>query len=239
MIRAFFLVTTILIIMLSSTVCLGTITYGGSIRGASFSSSTNSLTFSSTVVAGSQRLGLVLVGNGNVTTGMAITWNGVSMTEIPGAYMTANSEEVHIFYLIAPALGSTTIAVSTTTNWNLLFCTALLLNGVNQTAPIDTAHAVTGAASVNFSTTGTTNRLNEYVVDSIVQNAGAATLAATAPAVRDQNGNNGNFAWGSSHQSVSAISSPTVAWSSGNTATWIEGNVSIIPAQIPHRSRLQ
>jgi len=113
----------------------------------------------------------------------AITYNGVAMTAVPSSTATAGSstlDRTQLFYLLNPAAGAHTVAVTFGGAVNGVSAGSVSLSGVAQSAPtaaaINTATSGTAiSASVAVSTAGS------WLVDVANSGAGSATLTP-APA---------------------------------------------------------
>ena len=206
------------------------IAYGAQTRGDS--TSTSSLSFSSPSVSGSNTLGVAIVGiNDASVTATGITWNGSAMTEVAGAFNDLSGAfRLQIFYIIAPAAGSTTVAVTGSGTWAGIYVDAAYYTGVHQTTPVDTSGMGQGASSTSYSPTATTNNANEYVLAQAVLLNPCSIPAAAGPAVSSSSGCNGNYSWRSVYMPVASASTPTFSWTVGSANDWFWNWVSIKPA---------
>lgn len=108
---------------------------------------------SHTVANESSRLLLVVVGSIVGTAGSAVTYAGVSMTQVasiavdPGIFMK-------VYSLVAPATGSNTVAV--TTGGNKVYVIANSFYGVNQTTPLGDFETRNDSGAINGTTTSLT-----------------------------------------------------------------------------------
>lgn len=211
----------------------GGIAFGASTRLASFAT-TNSLSGSSPNVSGSNLLAVAKVATENVTGYVSgVTWNGVSMTEDTSAraIQTASGDlRLQIFYLVAPATGVTTVAVSSASNWSNAFVSCEYYTGVNQSTPIDTqATLVPGSSSTSIAPTLTTTGANEYVLDHVWQAGNGITLTIASPAVATQSGGNTFQSWKASYQSQATAGVTTFNWSSTVSGPWAWSAIAIKP----------
>ncbi len=206
------------------------LTPGTNTRGASFAT-TNTLTWTSPTVSGSNTLGVVQIGYKGTPTVTGITWNGVAMTNVSGAAILGATTGVAIFYILNPAAGATNVVISASSNWTCMFGSAMFWTGANRTTfVIDAVTTNTGASSANFSGSITTHYGNEYIVDSVCQDTASGVPTVDSPGTRIQAGNNGSFDWGSGYNgSFSTTGSKSIAWTSTLADTWIQGIVSIRP----------
>lgn len=98
------------------------------------------MTFSHTINSGSNRILIVAVAAGgtgaNVVTGA--TFNSVSMTQVPDAVaasLAGTFDDVKMYYLINPPVGTYNVVVSKDTTPGFLWAAASSYNGVNQSTP--------------------------------------------------------------------------------------------------------
>lgn len=133
--------------------------------------------------SGTERL--LLVGtkgrSGTATrTASAVTYNSVAMTEVPNSanineYATGLYHAIKWWYLIAPATGSNTVAVTWSGSMTSSVVTAVTLTGAHQTAPIGNAAVAdldlssSTTPSVNVATTAN----NAYIVAGAMMRRGS------------------------------------------------------------------
>lgn len=132
-----------------------------------------------TIPAGSSQILLVTkAGAGNhFNAETAFTWNGVSMTRLPGTNPVGGvsvSSGGNAFYLVNPAQGNFTIAITTPDQQNLALYEAFVFSGVDTAAPIAASLAEGNTSIVNW-TSGATVVTGNVAVLSV-----AGTMTAMA-----------------------------------------------------------
>lgn len=208
----------------------GGIAFGASTRGDESSGAATSLTFDSPSVSGSNTLAVVILTTRGAQPVSGVTWNSVSMTENVASYNNNGGTQQHVFYLVAPAAGVTSVVISASAAWGGIFADASYYTGVNQSTPVDTGGAGTGASSTTYAPTATTNNANEYVIAQASLPNACSIPAADSPAVSSQSGCDGTFSWRSAYMSVASASTPTFSWTVGTANTWSWNWISIRPA---------
>lgn len=126
--------------------------YGAGTSGAGASS--NSITYSSPSVSGSNTIGVVMMFSQTDTTNFASTWNGAACTSLGGT--TNGSERVEAFYKIAPTAGVNNIVSTRTGSSNDFRSFAAYYTGAKQSAQPDvsltigptTSGTCTGTATI-------------------------------------------------------------------------------------------
>lgn len=129
----------------------------------------SSASFAHDAGSGSNRVMLVttktLTASGSISVS-SITYNGVALTFIQGhsrEYTTNRYLRIENWYLIAPATGSNTLAVTYSGNARADEITVTTLNGGHQTTPVGVVNAADGD-STNPSVTLTTGTNNSWVM---------------------------------------------------------------------------
>jgi hypothetical protein len=155
---------------------------------------TNTLSTSYTVGSGSNRLlavGLIGDSFGGSDDITSVTYNGVSMT-LAAKHTTGGERNTYLYYLLNPASGSNTVAI-TSTNTHYLLAGAADYDGVRQSGQPD-ATAESNDSGVNDSyassiTTVANNSwaicLNESFGNSAVAAGAGATLRTQGAAFKD------------------------------------------------------
>ena len=132
-----------------------------------------------TIPAGSNQILLVTkAGAGNhFNAETAFTWNGVSMTRLPGTNPVGGvsvSTGGNAFYLVNPAQGNFTLAITTPDQQNLALYEAFVFSGVDTASPIAASLAEGNTSVVNW-TSGATVAAGNVAVLSV-----AGTMTAMA-----------------------------------------------------------
>jgi hypothetical protein len=186
---------------------------------------TNSLSASYTVGSGTNRLlvvglaGDVVAGHDDIT---SVTYNGVAMTLVRklGAGGGYTDRFIYLYYLLNPASGSHTVAISCTNNHYLLAVVADY-TGVQQSAQPDaTASNVGGTSSASLTTAITVVAANSWPVLLAYGYSNGSAITAGAGDVRRTFGvafgepalfdSNGPVASGSYSMTVNPASTPTL-----------------------------
>lgn len=174
---------------------------------------------------------ILIVGVAIVDTGAhtvsGVTYNGVALTQKVRT-AGANSNATEIWYLVAPATGANTIAVTLTgAPVQNSMAGAISLTGANQAAPEASNGASGGAPNPTMSITTVAD--NAWVVDAVSDN-NAVTLLAGSGQTRFWliNGNNRTGA-GSYEGPKTPAGAVTMDYTAGGSA-WTMSAVSIAPA---------
>src|SRR5437870_1100407 len=176
--------------------------------------------------SGTNRVLVVGVSWANITTRTvtSVTYAGQTMTSA-GAAVNAGNAGAEIFYLVAPATGSNTVAVTLSGSANSLVGGAVTLTGVNQTTPLGIFASATGS-SITPSVTVTSNT-GETVVDTVSLTSSGAMTVSGGQTQQWQAGTSGRGA-GSTKPGASSV---TMSWNSANLA-WAIGAVGVKPAAV-------
>lgn len=182
--------------------------------------------------SGSNRLLVVSVSMGNspdtsITT--SVTYNGVSMTSLtaPVHGNSGTAGYVQLFYLVAPATGTNTVAVTVSTSVDAITGGSVSFTGVNQSTPLNGTTTNTGTGT-SASVSVTTNT-NDMIVDGICCGNGFNT--GSTQTNRWLRFNDSNTSAGSGAQSTATGSGSVTMGYSINTDDWgiIGTNVSAAP----------
>ena len=184
----------------------------------------NSLSFAHTC-SGSDRILLVAVFGDLVTNAYditSVTYNGSALTEI-AREATPSDRWVGLYYIVAPATGSNTVAVTVTGGVVAAACSSF--TGVHQSSPIDSSSTSTATLAAGLTDFTTVVASSCWLVMGGKNNTGA-TSAGTGTTLRQGPANgiylvdsNGTVATGSRFQEVA-----------GSTANWSDVLISIAPA---------
>ena len=129
-----------------------------------------SANFSQTVTAGSNQVLLVTMatGHGGVSA-TSVTYGGVALTKLGGIRQTYDASYTEMWYLVNPNVGSATVSISLNTSATL-YARAMVLTGVDQSTPFNTACTATGAST---SITCSANTSGAGVVVSLLRSSAA------------------------------------------------------------------
>ena len=192
----------------------------------------NTLTFSHTVGARNNRLlvvGTVSLGSsGNYAQG--VTYNGVSMSEITAARANIASTSpgsvylsATMWYLVAPATGSNNVVV-THTGSPRVRATAVSLQGVNQSTPVENGASATGTSTTP--SVDVTTQDDDWVVDMMSYGAtGGATAGASQT---EQTEINGGLHSAASSTEEATGTSTTMSWTI-TSDEWTASAVAVNP----------
>lgn len=181
--------------------------------------------------SGEQRLLLIGIQTRNTTpvTATSVTYNGVALTKISRKAYTAGDITCELWYLVAPATGANTAAVTFDTVPTRASAGSISLTGVDQTSPIDAWNETEGDNN-NPSVSVVTTVADAWLVDSVSSRV-ATAHSPTSPALERYDVTAGTSHRGSGRTSgpVASPGSTTIATSSGS-GEW----VSIAAALKPH-----
>lgn len=166
-----------------------------------------------------------LVMNHGVATGMAMTWNGVSMTQI-GTELNQGNYQINMFGLVAPDTGNQTLSVSWTGIASLdITMGAVSLYNVNQSTPTQNSGSDTGTGT-SASSTVTSAADNMAVAGNFNDNASSMSVSAGTEAWQefDLNGNSGQA------YRASTTSSTVITWTLGSSVAWTNFKVDVVKA---------
>jgi Peptidase family C25 len=198
----------------------------------------NSLTFSHTVGADTNRLLIVGVSIQNPDAGdtvASVTYGGTNLTNV-GARSRGTFARTEIWSLVAPATGTYDVVVTLSgTNTASFVAGAISFTGVNQTSPLGSFFSAGGR-----STTPSVNVRNvnegEVVIDTVARND--ADPAISAASGQTQHWNRATSSGGTADVIGASSTEPspagggtvTMSWSSTSTRRWAIGAVAIKPA---------
>lgn len=134
-----------------------------------------SITQSITIAAGSNRALAVRVSCEEAgTTISGVTYNAVALTGLTAA-ASATWSKSQIWYMVAPAVGTFDVVVSTSSGSRVMGCTIEILEGVDQTTPVgavsNDANATALDAAVSATVAGVA--IDGYIVDQLTVDGGA------------------------------------------------------------------
>jgi len=194
------------------------------------SGKTSSLSWSHTVGAGSDRLLLVATshrdGNKQVT---AISYGGASLTRLGAQNGPGNGNRVELWYLIAPAPGTTNVVVTLSDGRNVAAGAASYF-GVNQNSPL--GDFVSAANKTQEATITVSSQTGALVMDIVAANgdANSLTVGAGQTTLWDiGTGTAGGDIRGSASNAPGAAR-VGLSWTLGKEKPWAIGAVSLNPA---------
>lgn len=120
----------------------------------------------------------VAIGNSTITaqSTTAVTYGGVAMTEIQSRQQLGNAQ-VKLWYLIAPATGSNSVAITGGTS--SMRASAVSFTGVAQTSPIGASNVgsanMTSTGPVKLNVAVTTTQANSWLVGAFTGEGSQAT----------------------------------------------------------------
>lgn len=170
-----------------------------------------SSSFSHTTGTKTSRLIVVTVSTETTSQPTGITYNSVSL--ILSQAEVAGSRSVSIWYLVAPATGSNTVAI--TGGSNVLTAHAITFYNVDQSTPVEADSGTTGSSSTpSLSVTTAGGRLN---VDSVVADGNVtATVGADQTELANTiNGDRHATSYENGHEAT-----VTMSWTLSGSASW-------------------
>ena len=191
---------------------------------------TASLTFSHAVTAGPNRALVVVTahrdGNLNVT---AITYGGVALTQAIQQNGNANNNEVNIWYLLNPTVGSANVVVTLSGSARVA-AGAINLTGVHQTTPVGTAAGAAATSAAPSVTVG--GAVNELVIGAVSANGDAVSVASAGGQSSIVNTGSGTAVGDIrlAAASKAGAASVTVSWTLGASKAWGAAAVPFKPA---------
>jgi hypothetical protein len=190
---------------------------------------TSTLTFAHTCSGTNRILFVDVACNDSTNTCTGVTYNGVSMTQVPGSSILVVSTRHYLFYLINPAAGANNV-VATMSN-STLWKTAVSASytGVSQTGFPDASGTGSQASSPSFTESLTTVADNSWLVwafGNAQGTAGSNTTVRNQDALQFGNG----FADTNGAQTPPGSKSMNVT---GSSSTWGGIMISIAPFLIP------
>lgn len=145
-----------------------------------------------------------------------VTYNGVSMTSAGAAPIDGGNTEVSLWYLVAPATGSNTIAITITGTISGISAGGVSFTGVHQTTPVGTYASATGNSTT--ATVNVTSATNEMVVD-VCGCFFTSTLSVGAGQTQRFNAQAGFVVTGAGSTEAGA-SSVTMSWTLSTSGNW-------------------
>lgn len=160
-----------------------------------------------------------------------ITYNSVAMTFLGAVASVSGAVRAEIWGLIAPTVGSNTIAVTLTTALDSIGC-AISLDGVHQTSPTEGFASATatnvGATDATVDVTSVADRC--WIVDQVATDDTAITIGAGQTSRNNVTGTLGSGA-DSTEGPKTPAGSVTMSWTNvAALATWSIVGVAIRPA---------
>jgi len=148
-------------------------TYTDTAAGTSFSFSHST--------SGVERLLVLIVSyirTAETTPTITATYNGVSMTSAVSAYDTSTSRgyKTEVFYLVAPATGSNTVAITIGASVSGMVACAMTFTDVNQSSPIGVTGSGIASTGTSVSFNLSTTAVNSYIVGGGMSRRGTGNL---------------------------------------------------------------
>jgi len=183
-----------------------------------------SVTWSHTVGTGTSTILVVGLATEDTSSSVlnvaSITYNGVALTAVPNSAATAGSstlDKSQLFYLLNPAAGAHTVAVTFGGAVNGVSAGSISLSGVAQSAP--------SAAAINTATSGTTISANiavstagSWLVDAANSGAGNATLTPGASQTKRWGIGQSSSGGAGSTESVSSAGTASASWTASSSS---------------------
>ncbi|KKL06457.1 hypothetical protein LCGC14_2595840 [marine sediment metagenome] len=159
-----------------------------------------------------------------------ITYNSVALTHESGADADENNVHTETWYLIAPATGSNTVAVTLNTSTSRWWAAAISLTGVAQSSPVDVSGSNTGLNVTAISTSVTVVTANSWGIDVWAHEADATGASADSGQTERQQ-SNANFMTGStSTEGPLSTGSQAMGWTGAGTGNAAQTVVMFKPA---------
>lgn len=211
----------LLIVLLWAAPALGAIAHDGVATGGG-DTQTSPVSWNHTVTSNS--LGIIVVGcsidstaNRSVT---AVTYNGVSLSNIRSDDDTTDAVYSTLWYLLTPATGTHSVSVTMGGTVDGIHCYSESMTGVDQTTPLDGNSTGAGATATTGTTATvsiTTNTANAAILDIVAWNSGSEAITMSAVTNRTQRLNNrdttdGFNSGGSTLITKAATGSQAMSW---------------------------
>jgi len=166
---------------------------------------TSALTISITNNATTDVMGLLRLGVHDSTDGdrviSSVQWGGTNMTEAIGTDNLGDNKSGRIYYLVAPPTGSNRIVVTFAGTVSGTAGVVNLLEGVDQTSPVDAVSVLTNTTTTTISNTITSQVSNAMLVDQYTKYLTTGTVSPHPAQSIDANSTIGAAYWhASTHQ---------------------------------------
>lgn len=195
-------------------------------QASPFSFTSGSASNPGSVGANSNRVLIAVVGLSNIsTTAIAVTWNGVTMTQIGTTLANTAVGCIAMFGLIAPATGSHALAATWTGGAADISLGAISVFNADQVTGWQNTGSDT-ANSTSASSAVTTVSGNMGVVGHVNDNASSTTPSAGTSAW-NEGALNGNYA---ASYLASVSTTDTITWTLGTSVEWHNIKADIIVA---------
>lgn len=205
--------------------------------GTGYIASVSSVSWSHTVGSQSNLALIVAVAtdtNPTAPTVSGITYNGVSLTksgQIAGkANGTVGEDNAELWYLVGPATGSHTVAVTLSGTATDLFACAMSFYNVSQVSPIGASGTTNNSnnnanpMSISISTTST----DQITIDSIASNNSTLTAGSGQTQI---NSHLGSRIRAAASYKTSTASSTTMSWTPGSSDNYCQAALSLASAK--------
>lgn len=186
---------------------------------ATTNSGANVASFSHTCT-GASRILWVMAANGLTDVDPSgITYGGVAMTKLVRAWHANDTRAISLWYLLSPATGSNTVALSGTGGFTVFDATAVSYTGVSQNIPPQTQTQANVGAALSRTATVTTTTANNWLIMGAA--ATSQSPAAGAGATLRSAGNFRGATFDSNGTVANGAASMTVTFASSESATII------------------
>lgn len=173
-------------------------------------------TIAGVVCAGSNRLLLVGMHSFGGRTHSSVTYGGVALTKLQEVLNnTGATRKVSLWYLVAPAAGSASVAASLDSSDGFAV-SVLSLSGVHQSSPFGTVATATGSSTTL--SVAASSAAGEMVVDAAVGRASGGLTKDASQTLAYAGIGGSNNAGGMSYEAGAA--SVTMSWTMGASDIW-------------------
>lgn len=213
------------VLCLSPSLSLAALAVDATANGTS--SGSGPFTLSHTVT-GSETLLVVGVSHYDSSdTVTGVTYNGVSMTEVPSGSVNNGQYYVDLFYLINPTTGTNNVSVSVSGSVFEIGYGSVSFTGAHQSAPLGTAVTATGSDTTPTATVSSAS--GELVVDTItIVHSGTLGVGAGQTSRWNAVGTSGFTKYAGSTEP--GAGSVTMSWTNSTSQAWASVAVPIKPS---------
>ena len=172
----------------------------------------------------------------------AVTYNGVALTKLNSitAAVESSTQDGELWYLIAPATGSHTIAVTLTGSVSHSASSAMSYTGVDQSSPIDSSNTgQNNSGTATFTLSTTVAKSNCWLVGGVMARDSGPPAAGTGTTLRGLN--SGSWTTGGDSNGTVGTGSQSLVFTH-TSGKWPVANIAAIcptaPAATPSASIL-
>lgn len=179
-------------------------------------------------------LGLVVgvsIGAGTLPTISGVTYNGVSLTEVPNSPQTNGTNRCALFYLPAPASGANTVIVTLSAAASDVTAGATSFTGAHQTTLVGTS--VGNTATATSISTNVSSATDEIVIDVVAHNYYTGGAISAGAGQTEQWSQVKSTRLEGAGSTKTGASTTTMSWSQDtdpDDATWAQIAVPVKPA---------